>query len=500
MPALGGRSLALPSAALAARRPVRGSPCLLPAAAAASPSSRRHFWSWCAGSPATASTTATTATATATATTDATVTNQTAAAEAATPTGAATEASAASAAQQPATASAADALPNLADAQADLEPLLTPIEALANTSSASPVSALVHLMDTIHTPPDWLIDAVGFVGMPWWLTIVSTTVALRTICTLPLAVQNKMRSHRLKQIQPLLEAWERTIGSQLQRQARTPSGKLTWIAERAAELYRIHRCHPFYTFILPWVQVPLFISMSFALRWLVAYPVPWLGTPGLAAHGLTDEGILWFDNLTLADPTLITPIMVGALHLINMELNSSLRPSVTTGQRAFRLFLQSLVLFMVPVAASIPMAITLYWLASAMFSVIQNAAFWTVERHPAVVSVPRAYVARAWSSLSRTNPPLSDSDAAALRTALASVESSDAHDAKTANSLNITAARIALATDANAMQGLDGLHPGSLPSSRASPSETPALSSPSQPEPSPAPAPASPVPTPPPQS
>ncbi|KAH6589936.1 hypothetical protein BASA50_009639 [Batrachochytrium salamandrivorans] len=277
----------------------------------------------------------------------------------------------------------------------DLESFATPIASSASTT-LSPVSLLVSLMDTIHSIP--LTDMGSFNGTPWWLVICSTTVLLRSICTLPLAIQNKRRSDRLEKIQPLLKGWESTLGIQLKRLGRDkkdPERDKVYkklYNKKVADMYRLHRCNPLYTFILPWVQIPLFISMSFALRWLAAFPTLWLGTPDAIAPGMDTEGVLWFDDLTVADPTLITPIMVGAIHLINIELNSlrgtTKQKQQTPGRVAFRLFMRSFALIMIPITAYVPMAIALYWLTSAVFSMVQNISFLLVKEYWTPIDAP----------------------------------------------------------------------------------------------------------------
>ncbi len=37
-------------------------------------------------------------------------------------------------------------------------------------------------------------------------------------------------------------------------------------------------------------------------------------------HSLATEGALWFPDLTLADPTLALPLLLGAANLLNIEV------------------------------------------------------------------------------------------------------------------------------------------------------------------------------------
>ena len=214
------------------------------------------------------------------------------------------------------------------------------------TEAANPVTGLSSLLTCIHS-----------YGLPWWLAITVATVGLRTVCTLPLAIQNKRRSHRLNKLQPILKAWELTLGFRA-RQGNDAVYKQMY-RRKALELYRLHRCNPLYTFVLPWVQIPLFISMSFAIRRLAAFPMPMFDTREMAV-GMDSEGTLWFDSLAVADPTLITPVLIAALHLLNLELSSSrggvpINLTQRSTDKGFKLFLQSLSILSIPIACHVPM-------------------------------------------------------------------------------------------------------------------------------------------------
>ncbi len=94
--------------------------------------------------------------------------------------------------------------------------------------------------------------------------------------------------------------------------------------EKKKELWKAHNCHPLKTFLLPWVQIPVFLSMSMAVRQLVAFPIPFLGITGPPAAGIDREGWLWFVDLTQSDPLYILPFVLGGLYLANVEVNQSL--------------------------------------------------------------------------------------------------------------------------------------------------------------------------------
>ena len=90
-------------------------------------------------------------------------------------------------------------------------------------------------------------------------------------------------------------------------------------------MYHKFDCHPIKSFILPLMQIPLFISMTWAIRDLAGAKFLWFDAPLSHAVGIETEGLMFIQDLSTIDPTLITPILVGSLHLLNIELGSLLR-------------------------------------------------------------------------------------------------------------------------------------------------------------------------------
>jgi membrane protein insertase Oxa1/YidC/SpoIIIJ len=81
--------------------------------------------------------------------------------------------------------------------------------------------------------------------------------------------------------------------------------------------------------------------MSLAVRRLCGLPVPWLESYFEKANSATNllitmdqvtlvtqemtqsqAGGLWWTDLTATDPTLVLPVIIGLVHLANVELNT----------------------------------------------------------------------------------------------------------------------------------------------------------------------------------
>ncbi|KAJ3201973.1 Cytochrome c oxidase assembly protein cox18, mitochondrial [Entophlyctis luteolus] len=272
------------------------------------------------------------------------------------------------------------------------------------------------------------LAAASTAFMPWWAAIVCGTIAFRVAFTLPVAIVQRRRVLRLAAITPVLRAWEATLQQTSRRRpapaaAAAPGAAVAGAAEavaakdakaaferRARALYAAHACHPTATFLLPWVQVPLFFAVSLGVRRLAAAasvppaaaanapaalaaaapsalpdaafaPLPPTDSlPAAAAavatnvDGFDCGGVMWFVNLAAPDPTLLLPLAIAALHLANIEAHAATIPSPTIRQRALKFMLQSVSVLMVPVATQVPSGVALYWATSAAFGFVQNIA------------------------------------------------------------------------------------------------------------------------------
>ncbi len=79
-------------------------------------------------------------------------------------------------------------------------------------------------------------------------------------------------------------------------------------------------CNPYKVAILPWVQIPLWIVISFAIRNMSGvYPGMTPLYPDSTAS-LATEGTLWFKDLTLTDPYYILPCLLVITNFLNIEV------------------------------------------------------------------------------------------------------------------------------------------------------------------------------------
>ncbi|KAI9009134.1 membrane insertase OXA1/ALB3/YidC [Hyaloraphidium curvatum] len=252
-------------------------------------------------------------------------------------------------------------------------------------ASFHPLIATQALLETIHAA-----------GLPYWATIVVVTVALRTFLTLPIAVVQRTRQQRLRNLRPVILSWEQTFRRQVDMESMAAGARgsaqpekrvgqlllapnwMSQMRDKVEELYRTYDCHPRRTFLLPWVQLPFFLTMSLTLRYMSAFPLPFLETPDRCNPGFIYGGFSVWTDIHLPDPTWMFPLLIGATHLINVEVRTCVMFAgnmVTRRQRmiinAFRVFAVA----SVPIATQIPVALCMFWLTSSSYSLLQSLAF-----------------------------------------------------------------------------------------------------------------------------
>ncbi|KAG8509426.1 Mitochondrial inner membrane protein OXA1L [Galemys pyrenaicus] len=225
-------------------------------------------------------------------------------------------------------------------------------------ASYTPVGLIQNLLEYMHVN----------LGLPWWGAIAACTVLARLL-VFPLIVKGQREAAKIHNHLPELQKFSTRI-----REAKLTGDH--------AEFYRASSEMTFYQkkhdvklmrpLILPLTQAPIFISFFIALREMANLPVPSLQTGGL----------LWFQDLTLSDPTYLLPLVVTATMWGVLELGAE------TGMQSsdiqwMRNFIRVMPLAVLPITIHFPTAVFVYWLSSNVFSLAQVACL----RIPAVRSV-----------------------------------------------------------------------------------------------------------------
>lgn len=171
---------------------------------------------------------------------------------------------------------------------------------------------LMGLTHGMLNPAGWIRDALEAIhvgmGIPWWGTIMLTTACLR-LALFPLVVRMQAHNSRMSAIQDQQKVLMEKMGEAKGR-GDQQAGQV--YAAQLAQLWKEHDVHPVRSLGLPLLQMPLFLAFFFAIRKLVALPVP----------QLKEGGAAWFTDLTVADPYYILPVTSMALTLAVMQMGA----------------------------------------------------------------------------------------------------------------------------------------------------------------------------------
>ncbi|EGW31088.1 uncharacterized protein SPAPADRAFT_63014 [Spathaspora passalidarum NRRL Y-27907] len=247
-----------------------------------------------------------------------------------------------------------------------------------------------------------------YTGIPWWALIPLTTFTLRSVWTMPLAVLQRRRIQKQSELKPIVSATTPVVKMSLAKKAQTakreadkdtsiispiqsPLASMTYeqililsskeTRKRQKALFKKHNVEMWKNFILPAFQIPLWIAMSLTMRDLSGWTT-WDNVKNKALDPtLYEEGLLWFQDLSVADPMHAFPLLLGVITLCNVEWTfktlelsrltprNKLRPTLTS---SISNVARMSVVFMMAISLHAPVALTLYWVSSQVYSLIQN--------------------------------------------------------------------------------------------------------------------------------
>ncbi|ODV78711.1 uncharacterized protein CANTADRAFT_53151 [Suhomyces tanzawaensis NRRL Y-17324] len=273
------------------------------------------------------------------------------------------------------------------------------------------VSTLTESIQAVH----------AYTGLPWWALIPLTTFTLRTVWTLPLAVLQRKRIQKQSSLRPIVSAMNPVLKLNLAKRIQGAKRKAEQAKEkvkvsestdsmaesylnmqsplasmkyeevlvltsketrkRQKELFKKHDVQLWKNFILPAFQIPLWVSMSLTMRDLCGWST-WESLRNKPLdEALHTEGLFWFNDLAVADPYHVFPLILGITALCNVEWTfktlellrltqkRKLRPTITD---AISNLSRMTIVFMMAISLHAPAGLSLYWLSSQVYSLIQN--------------------------------------------------------------------------------------------------------------------------------
>ncbi|KAG9230025.1 60Kd inner membrane protein-domain-containing protein [Amylocarpus encephaloides] len=204
----------------------------------------------------------------------------------------------------------------------------------------------------------WVIEHIHvYTGTPWWATIAITAVLIR-VAFFKIFLNASENGTRMQAIMPLIKPLTAKM-----TEASGDTMKVMQIRQEIKEMNARAGVNPMKSFY-PMLQVFPAMGSFFMLRLMSKIP----------GSGLETGGILWFQNLAVADPYLILPLLTaGILHLV-------LRRGGETGVSTLKPEMQNALMYGLPAVSLIftswlPAALQFSFLSAGAVSAIQSTLF-----------------------------------------------------------------------------------------------------------------------------
>jgi YidC/Oxa1 family membrane protein insertase len=192
------------------------------------------------------------------------------------------------------------------------------------------------------------------VGAPWWLSIAMLTVVVRGLL-FPLTVKQVKSMRSVQDLKPDMDRVRAQYQNNPQKQR-----------EEMTKLYQERGVNPLGGCLPILVQMPIFIGIFYVIRLFG-------GTPGRTEPkypSFVDGGILWFQDLSQADPTYLLPIISAVTMLCATEI--TLKNADPQQRWLMRLLPVGFTVFLI----SFPAGLFVYWITSNLVTLVQNYAIY----------------------------------------------------------------------------------------------------------------------------
>ena len=175
-----------------------------------------------------------------------------------------------------------------------------PTEAVAAVVSElgySPPHLVIRLIENVHLMAE----------IPYWETIVLTTIALR-IFLLPVAIYTTQSASRMAHARPKIIS----LQTEFQKHPNVLDPALQAEFQRKmAQLLKREQVNPARSIIFPFLQIPILISFFFGLRDICTF-----------LPDAVSGGTLWFTDLSATDQTFIFPVLNAVSFMTMIEIGT----------------------------------------------------------------------------------------------------------------------------------------------------------------------------------
>mmetsp|Transcript_40809 Transcript_40809/g.53775 ORF Transcript_40809/g.53775 Transcript_40809/m.53775 type:complete len:405 (-) Transcript_40809:358-1572(-) len=243
------------------------------------------------------------------------------------------------------------------------------VETMAQTTSASAAvsdTGLTGLESIGYAPTELVMRAIEIIhlttGMPYWGSIVISTLALRTL-TLPIHIQTKKSAAKM-----VIGLTEFKARNKKMKKNPTPEQLQAWRKKHGLSIIELIIMYPFLKMPIllytdPFLKMPIFVSMFYGLKEMGAH------FPGFATGGFGP-----FTDLAAADPSYILPFATGVLFLGMVEVLSLQRPKSPMPINV-KMFVRVMAITVLPLTTyQFPSGFFIFWMTSNAFTLMQSLA------------------------------------------------------------------------------------------------------------------------------
>ena len=206
-----------------------------------------------------------------------------------------------------------------------------------------------------------IVDVLGVVllyfhnalGAPWWLSIALLTVVVRTLL-FPLTVTQVKSMRAMQDLRPEMERIRAQYRDNRQKQQ-----------EEIMRLYQERKINPLGGCLPILVQMPVFIGIFYVIREFGGYSLGGRTIPP-QYPSFQEGGLMWFQNLSVADPLYILPVLSALTMLAATEITAK---NIDPQQRwLMRLLPIGITVFLF----NFPAGLFVYWITSNLVTLTQN--------------------------------------------------------------------------------------------------------------------------------
>ncbi|RWS25266.1 mitochondrial inner membrane protein OXA1L-like protein [Leptotrombidium deliense] len=211
----------------------------------------------------------------------------------------------------------------------------------------------------------WIFETLTYFHsfFPWWGSIMLLTVIARTL-TFPIMVYSQRKTTALANIMPKMKEYQECL------QESTKSGNhldMVKYSNKLVKLYEDNNLTPkkiaMQNLVLPLTQLTVFYSIFRTLRKMAQYPM----------ESMKEGGLLWFNNLTIMDPTfalhILTSLTIYGVAKMGIEFGN--QTMVNSGMSKVLQYGLPPLVFLGSWWVGAPNAVFVYWLTSNVISMGQ---------------------------------------------------------------------------------------------------------------------------------